>query len=121
MALAPTEILAAALPAGYEREQLMELVTIGAAFRDQQRGRRPGFLRRYVEATVSTLTERTFDALLVELELQAMRRNVLGAKSSPIERVDRAFEIVTWHDPRHGERQTSFKRFRNIAKLRQIP
>lgn len=120
MALPPDAILAH-LPAGFERDELMRLVRVGAKFAEQHRGRRPGFLRRYVGELVQRLETRTFEALLVELELDAVRRDVRGEKASPIERVDRSFEMLTYHDPRHGRRQVTFKRIRNIAKLRSDP
>ena len=121
MALAPDAILEAHLPPGFERDELVRLVRVGAKFAEQHRGRRPGFLRRYVGELVRRLETRTFAALLVELELDAVRRDVRGERASPIERVDRSFEVLTYHDPKHGRRQVTFKRIRNIAKLRSDP
>ena len=107
-----------ALPPGPERDELLGLVRIGAAFRSQHRGRRPGFLRNYVAQLVPRLPRPTFEGLLGELELAAMRRDLLGVEASPIERVDREWQVVTYHDPRHGRRQVTFKTVRNIARLR---
>lgn len=121
MALAPDAILEAHLPPGFERDELVRLARLGAKFAAQHRGRRPGFLRRYVRELVGKLETRTFEALLVELELDAVRRDVLGEDASPIERVDRSFEVLTYHDPKHGRRQVTFKTIRNTARFRIDP
>ncbi len=116
MALHPRDLLRAALPAGHERDRLIELVTIGLAFREQQRGRRPGVLRRRVVEIVGAMQDPTFDALLVELELDALRHRLGG--DSPILRVDRAEEVIRYVE-RGIEREAGFRRLRNVAQLRK--
>ena len=85
--LPPEEALLASMPPSAARDRLARLARIGRAFADQQRGRRPGVLRRHVADLVQRLDPRTFDALLVELELAALRRELRGPDASPIERV----------------------------------
>jgi hypothetical protein len=115
MALSADALVRAHVPPGYERDMLARLVRIGERFAAQQRGRKPGVLRRYVEAIVDRLCERTFENLLVELEFAALLGDRYG--STPILRVDRAEEVVRYLE-RGVERECSFKRIRNIAKLR---
>ena len=87
---------------------------IGVKFRDQQRGRRPGFLSRYVIRIVATMPPPiTFAGLLAELDLAAARRDQ-GDYQEPIERVSRTWEQITFHDPRRGRQQITFGRLRNI-------
>lgn len=109
----------AALAAGeipaHEREEIERLVRLGQVFADQQRGRRPGPLTTHVAAVVERLAERTFEALLLELELDAVRHQLLG--QGPIVRVDRAEGELLYLD-RGVERAVSFGRLRNIARLR---
>lgn len=94
-----------------------ELAELGRRFREHQRGRRPGVLATYVRDAVARLETRTFAELVSELEFQALRRNLLGPQASPIEKVNREFETVVYHD-RRGRHLASFKRLRNIARLR---
>ena len=113
-----TGMLLRFIPEGPERDELLGLVRIGVVFRNQQHGRRPGFLTRYVRRVVGTINRPTFAALLIELELEALRRDLRGEDASPIERVNREWEMVTYHDPKRGRQQVSFKHIRNIATLR---
>lgn len=106
------------VPDGPERDELLGLVRLGVTFRSQHCGRRPGFLTTYLRDLAATLTKRSFEALLLELELAAVRRDVHGETASPIERVCREWEVVTYHDPKHGRRQVTFKTLRNLAALR---
>jgi hypothetical protein len=110
-----TGTVVAALPAGPAREEILGLVRLGLAFRARHGGRRPGPLRRHVEATVARLPERTFEALLLELELDAVRHQVRG--ETPILRVDRVEEVLRYLD---GEREVevTFGHLRNLARLR---
>lgn len=108
-----------ALPDDDERAALLELLRIGSAFKAQHRGRKPGYLRRYIDRLVDELEAPSFEGLLQELEYRAVMRSLQGEQSSPIEKVDRSFEVITWHDPHHGCRQTTFKRIANIAQLRR--
>jgi len=109
----PTGTLLRYIPAGPKRDELLGLVRVGIRFTEQQRGRRPGFLHRYIVGIVGGIARPcTFDALLVALELEAMRRAEDGGV--PTEHVSRAFELLTYHDPKKGRLQVTFGRLRNI-------
>lgn len=112
----PADLIRAHMPPGGERDALAALVGLGLAFRAQHRGRRPGVLRRHVAAVVARMpAPRTFDALLTELEFDALRGRLQG--STPILRVDRREEVVRYIE--HGvELECGFRRLRNIAGLR---
>jgi len=103
-------------PDGPERDELLGLVRLGLKFKAQQhQGRRPGFLHRYITALVQAAPGRmSFEGLLKELAFQARRRELLGESASPIEKIDREWELVTWHCPRRGRKQTTFKRLQNL-------
>jgi len=118
MALEASDLIRAALPPGGDRERLLRLVRIAEAFERQQRGRRPGALRRHVEATVARMPVRTFEALLRELEFDALRHRLQG--ETPIVRVDRREEVVRYVEA-GVEREAGFARLRNIARLRNSP
>lgn len=103
------------LPAdGPERDEILGLVRLGLRFRAQQDGRRPGFMRRYLIDLARKLEPpMTFERLLLQLAFEAQRRAFLGAAESPIEKIDRAADLVTYHDPKHGRLQVTFKTLRN--------
>ena len=102
------------IPEGPKRDELLGLVRIGIIFSQQQHaGRRPGFLHRYVAGIVARMAPPvTFERLIEALELAATRRN--GGDETPIEHCSRAFELLTYHDPRKGRLQVTFGRLRNI-------
>lgn len=106
-------------------DRLAELVRIGQAFKEQQRGRRPGFLHGFVRQLIEHIDKPvTFAKLLDELELEATRRELHGEDGRPIEKVNRVWEVVTYHHPRKGEQQITFKTLRNkftTCKKTQIP
>ena len=110
-----TSYLEAALPPSPEREELLALVRLGLSFQQHHRvGKRPGPLKTYLlKITARIETPLTFDRLLEELELEAVRRNMYGTAASPVEKVDRVFERVTYHHPRAGRQQLTFKTLRN--------
>jgi hypothetical protein len=102
------------LPPGPELDEMLGLVRLGVAFRSQQRGRRPGFLHRHIADAVQGLpAHATFESLLEELELQAVRRD-RGEDAMPVEKVNRVWQLVTYHCPRKGRQQVTFKTLRNI-------
>ena len=115
-----TSYLEAALPPSPEREEALSLIRLGLSFQKHHRvGKRPGPLEAYLlEATARIEIPLTFDRLLEELELEAVRRNMYGTAASPVEKVDHVFELVTYHHPRAGRQQLTFKTLRN--KLTQI-
>lgn len=109
--------LVAYIPAGPDLDELLGLVRIGLAFKGQQVGKRPGFLRRYICALVGQMEPPvTFNRMLDALELEAVRRNLsaTGKDLPPIERVNRAMEHVTYHDPTRGRVNVTFGTLRNI-------
>jgi hypothetical protein len=110
-----THYVETALPPSPEREELLTLVKLGLSFQRQQRiGKRPGFLKDYLLRLLTTIEGTvTFDRLLQELELEAARRDIYGENESPIEKVDRVWEIISYHHPRTGRQQLSFKSIRN--------
>jgi hypothetical protein len=102
-------------PPSPEREEVLTLVRLGLSFQQQQRiGKRPGFLKGYLLKLIPTIEGSiTFDRLLQELELEAARRDMYGEEESPIEKVDRVWEIVIYHHPRTARQQLTFKSLRN--------
>ena len=91
------------------KEELIDLASVAIPFKQQQKkGKRPEYLQRYISGIVSGMPEPTFKELLHQLGLAAARRELKGEKASPIEKVDRVFELVTYHSPRKGRIQTPF-------------
>jgi hypothetical protein len=102
------------LPPGPERDECMGLMRLGFEMAKQHTGRKRGFLYNYLlELARGMGGALTFERLVLELRLQARRRELLGEGTSPIEKVDEEFELLTWHDPRRGRRQTPFGTLRN--------
>ena len=93
------------------------LIEIGRKFREQQRGRRPGVLSCYVRELVAGLEERTFDALVLELEFKCHASRLTG-QPCPVVEVRRDFEFVRYVE-KGAAKEASFKRLRNIAQLRK--
>jgi hypothetical protein len=110
-----THYVETTLPPSPEREELLTLVKLGLSFQKQQIiGKKPGFLKDYLLKLIPTIEGPvTFDRLLYELGLEAARRDMYGEKASPIEKVDRVWELVTYHHPRTGRQQLTFKSIRN--------
>jgi hypothetical protein len=110
-----THYVETALPPSPEREEILTLVRLGLSFQKQQNiGKKPGFLKDYLLKLLPTIEGPvTFDRLLYELGLEAARRDMYGEKASPIEKVDRVWELVTYHHPRTGRQQLTFKSIRN--------
>lgn len=110
-----TSYLEEALPASLERDQIIGLVRLGLSFQKQQNvGRRPGPLKTYLLTLIQKMEGQiTFERLLEELELEAVRRDIRGTAASPIEQVNRVWELVTYHHPRSGRQQLTFKTIRN--------
>ena len=107
------------VPEGPERDALLGLVRIGVAFKAQHVGRRPGALAVYVDQLIERTGVTTFAGLLLELRLAALRRALRDDVSDElIEKVDLAFEVVTFHDPVRGRRQVTFKRLQNLARFK---
>ena len=102
-----------ALPPSPEREELLGLVRLGLAFQKQHVGRRPGALKQYLLQLVKKMDGAiTFEKVLDELELEAVRRE-RGAAVNPIEKIDRVWELVTFHHPQKGRQKLTFKTIKN--------
>lgn len=111
----PVSYLERKLPPGSEREEILGLVRLGLTFQKQQHiGCRPGPLKTYLLKLAQNIEgPLTFDRLLEELALEAVRRDSDGAENSPIEKVNRVWETVTYHHPRKGRQSLTFKTIRN--------
>jgi hypothetical protein len=113
------------LPRGKRRDEVLVLIRVGLKFKQQQAGRKPDYFSHFLAALVPTLSRPAFAALLDALELQAARRDLYGTAVSPIEKVDRVFEMLTYHDPRRGRLQITLatlrNRFTSAKKKNQIP
>lgn len=102
------------LPPGPERDEVLGLIRIGVKFAAQMTGSKPGFMHRYLLGLADGMGgDLSFERLLLELKVEARKRELLGADTSPVERVDETFELLTWHDPRRGRRQMPFGSLRN--------
>lgn len=107
------------LPDSPERDNAMGLVRMGIAFKQNHIGRRHGYFFNYLVNLAGKInTTLTFDCLLTELSFEARRRELLGETVSPIEKVDREWELLTYHDPKRGRQQMPFATLRN--KLSQV-
>lgn len=106
------------IPEGPRRAELVELLRLGVAFRAQRCGRRLGFFQRYLQDIIDRLGESvTMAGVLEELEVAAARRNLDGPTASPIEKIDRIWQIVTYHHPKRGRVQITFKTLQNKITL----
>ena len=112
------------LPPGDDLDTALGLVRIGLRFREQQCGRRTDAFTRYVVGLVAELPKPTFAGLLERLDLEASRRAAYGEHASPVEKVDRVWQLLTIHCPRRGRIQITFSTLRNkltSAKNKAIP
>jgi hypothetical protein len=106
------------LPLGQDRDEVLRLVRLGATFQAQQAGKRPAFLANYLHDMLERTGPLSFDDLLIELEREAWRRE--NGEETPIERVDRIWEMLTYHDPKKGRRQITLATLRNkLTKARR--
>ncbi len=93
-------------------QEVMELAKLGEIFKQQQLGKRPEAFRRYITSIVKQLDKPTFDNLLYELELAAVRRRDKGEQGEPIEAVNRVWQTVIFHDKK-GRNHKPFGTIRN--------
>ncbi len=101
------------LPRGKQRDEILGLVRIGLKFKSQQVGKRPGVLARTVlDCAKRAGPPYSFAQQLDELERAAARRELHGEAESPVEKVDRIFELVTLHT-KFGRAQVPFSTMRN--------
>lgn len=103
------------MPPGAARDEILYLVRIGWKFTAQHGGRRRGFLFKTIEESARRVgPPYRFDRVLEDLESSAIQRGRQGEAASPIEKVDRVWELVTFHHSRHGRTQRTFKHVRNL-------
>lgn len=101
------------LPRGKRRDEVLTLIRLGAKFKSQQCGKRPGVLARLVlDCARRAGPPYSFAQLLDELEREAARRELHGERASPIEKVDRIWQLVTIH-VKQRRVQKPFKTFQN--------
>lgn len=87
-------------------------MVVGEKFLGQQVGRRQGLLYRLVEDCARKAgPPYCFESLIWELELMAARRTLNGSEASPVEKVDRIWQLLTIHDK--GRKQVAFGTLRN--------
>lgn len=103
---------------GYEYlEDALRIVDTGIKFTKSQVGRRAGPFQKSVQQCALRCLDKgemiTFNNLLFELDLMACEREELGEQHSIIEKVDRTWELVTYHHPSNGRKQLTFKALRS--------
>jgi hypothetical protein len=103
-----------ALPQSPEKDRIIGLVNLALSFEKQQVGRRPGPFKTYLLNLVQRMEGPiTFERLLLELEAEGERRDMYGITASPIEKIDRYWQTLTFHHPRNGRQPLTFKTARN--------
>lgn len=109
------------VPAGPEQDELLGLLRMGILFKKQQQGKRPGILSRLVLTCAKRVGPScSFASLLDELSLEAARRDLHGVQASPVEKVDRIWDLITIHTKR-GREQIPFGTVRNhLTDARKI-
>ena len=108
------------VPEGPERDEILSLIRLGEQFRAQQVGKRPGPLARLVlDCARRAGPQWSFAAVLDQLELEAARREINGERASPVEKLDRIFELVTLHMKR-GRVQVPFASLRRHLTAAKI-
>lgn len=110
-----TRVAALHLPPGSERDEILCLIRLGWQFKQQRVGKRPGVLAVEMLAMARRTGDPiTFERMLEELESAAVRRAIDGEGASAIEKVDRVWGVVTYHD-RQRRKQVTFKRICNLV------
>lgn len=108
------------LPDGQERDEAVRLVRLGAAMAAQHVGRRTGHLHNYILDIIGVLEARsvrpTFKALVHELEVAALRRDLYSESPrpvEPVERVDHEEKEIIFHDRSRGRIPVTFRTLRD--------
>jgi hypothetical protein len=85
------------LPPGEESDEIIHMVRMVAAWRENQCGRRPGAVHNYLCEVADALGDNlSFDALILELRFRLLR----GHNADLIlDDVDTGAETVTWCEP----------------------
>lgn len=110
------------LPPGDAAAEILTLIRLGEAFRAQHAGKRPGPLAHLVlDCARRGGPPYTFARLLDELELAAARRELHGEAASPVEKVDRVWQLLTVHLPKRSRVQVPFGTIKNhLSAARKI-
>lgn len=106
------QILAKVQAAFPDDDQILAIIELGLKFKKAQSGRSVDYFGRYLDGVIQRLHSPTFKNLLEELELEAARRDMYGVRASPIEKVDRVWELVTFHSKKE-RLQMPFSTLRN--------
>ena len=115
-------LLTAYIPASSQRDELIDAVRIGIKFKLQHDGKKPGALSRLViECARRAGPPYSFEQLIEEMELSAARRDLHGEQASPIEKIDRIWQLATIHLPKRGRVQVPFGTVRNhLTRAKKI-
>lgn len=102
------------LPDGDETAEIMTLIRLGQRFQENHVGKRPGPLAHLIlDCARRAGPPYSFAKLLDELELSAARRELHGVAESPVEKVDRVWQLMTVHLPKRGRVQVPFRTIQN--------
>ena len=97
------------VPEGPDRDLFLGLMRLGESFSKQQVGKRPGKLAQLVlDCARRAGPPYSFKQLLYELDIEAACRNQDGERASPIERVSRSREEITYWPKKDDERRIQF-------------
>ncbi|MDZ4202790.1 MAG: hypothetical protein U1C96_11675 [Gallionella sp.] len=107
-------LVTAHVPASPQRDDLISVIRIGIKFKHQHGGKKPGALSRLVlDCARRAGPPHSFEQLIAEMELSAARRELYGECASPIEKIDRVWQLATIHLPKRGRVQVPFGTVRN--------
>lgn len=101
-------------PPGAERDHVIGLLRLAQKFQQQHVGKKPGVLAKLVfDCAKRAGPPFSFNQVLLELNYLAALREADGERASPIEKVDRSWQLLTIHSPRKGRVQVPFATLRN--------
>lgn len=98
------------LPEGIERDHVLRLIRVGVLFSRRDR-RKPDAFTLYLADLVRDMKTPTFDFLLFSLDLACTRTDPTCRIT--IQRVDRVWSVVKYHDLRRGDFEIGFPALRN--------
>lgn len=102
-------LLTAYIPASPQRDELIDAVRIGLKFKHQHIGKKPGALSRLVlDCARRAGAPYSFEQLIEEMEFSAARRDLHGERASPIEKIDRLYQLAIIHLPKRGRVHVPF-------------
>lgn len=109
-----TGYCAAHLPAGPQSDEIIDLLRTGVAIQAQWIGRRPGPLARLVRRLAGEHKGMSFEQLLTWLHVESQKREHLGESASCVESVNRAWQLVTYHNDAKIRVQVGFAHVGNL-------